>query len=105
MEIEEKTKFTVQGSRKKPNIALEESHHIKGRAKTGEPYQKVTICLFEKHVLFLDKIVLAIREKTGKRIKRAELVRALVDNAARMMNPGHDDFENQVKILFTGQGK
>ena len=76
-----KAKDIFTRTTKKPDIGLEVAPRIKGRPRTTEPYQKVTVCLFDRHVLALDKLALAIREKTGQRVCRAELVRALVDQA------------------------
>jgi len=76
--------------------------HSKGRP-AGPDYEKVTVCLYPKHVLFLDKVVLAIREKTGRRVKRAELIRAVLDNMAAWVDPARADFERAVKGLFPGQ--
>ena len=71
----------------------------KGRP-AGPDYEKITVCLYPKHVLFLDKVVLAIREKTGKRVKRAELIRAVVDNMASWVDPTRANFEQVIKGLF-----
>ena len=75
---------------------------IKGRPQASEPYQKVTVCLFDRHVLFLDKVALAIREKTGKHVKRAELVRSIVDHAAAWVRPDKPDadFDKAVRSLL-----
>lgn len=51
----------------------------KGRA---EPYQKVTVCLYDRQVLWLDKTALEILERTGKHINRAALIRDILDHAA-----------------------
>jgi len=75
---------------------------VKGRPPAAETYEKVTICLFKKHVLFLDRVTLAIREKTGRGIRRAELVRALVDQAADTLEPEKADFEKTVLKMFPG---
>lgn len=100
MANERKLKVTSRNITKKSNVELAHIPRIKVPSPGGEPYQKVTVCLFDKHVLFLDKVALAIREKTGKRIKRAELVRALVDQAAGMIQPAREDFEKAIRNLF-----
>ncbi len=84
----------------KAAIAPKAAPRIKGRPAAPESYEKVTICLFKKHVLFLDRVTLAIREKTGRGIRRAELVRALIDQAADTLDPGKDDFEKTIRKLF-----
>jgi hypothetical protein len=86
----------------KAKIAPETAPRVKGRPPATESYEKVTICLFKKHVLFLDRVSLAIREKTGRGIRRAELVRALVDQAADTLDPGKDDFVKTILKMFPG---
>jgi len=81
-------------------ISLEVTPRVKGRPKLGEHYQKVTICLYDRHVLYLDKVGLAIQEKTGDHVKRAELCRALVDHAAAWLHPDKPDFDKAVKSLL-----
>jgi len=87
---------------RKPDIGLEVAPRIKtGRPKV-EPYQKVTVCLFDRQTLWLDKLSLAIREKTGQHVARAELVRALVDRSAdtiRLDKPDAD-FDKAVRSLL-----
>lgn len=84
------------------DIGLEVAPRIKGRPRLAESYQKVTVCLFDRHVLFLDKVALAIREKTGKRVNRAELVRSIVDHAAAFLRPDKPDadFDKAVRSLL-----
>ncbi|MCX6566913.1 MAG: hypothetical protein NTW38_10930 [Candidatus Aminicenantes bacterium] len=84
----------------KAGIAPKTAPRVKGRPPAAETYEKVTICLFKKHVLFLDRVTLAIREKTGRGIRRAELVRALVDQAADTLDPAKEDFEKTIRKLI-----
>lgn len=87
----------------KPDIALEVAPRIMGRPKAAEAYQKVTVCLFNRQTIWLDKVRLAIREKTGQNVHRAELIRALVEHAAawvRLDKP--EDFDKAVKSLLKG---
>lgn len=95
-----KAKDIFQSTTRKPDIGLETAPRIKGRPKAQEAYSKVTVCLFDRHVLFLDRVALAIRERTGKMVKRAELVRDLVEYAAARVDPGKKDFEAAVRDLF-----
>jgi len=97
-----KAKDIFTKTTKKTDIGLDVAPRIKGRPKNAEPYQKVTVCLFDRHVLFLDKVALAIREKTGKHVKRAELVRAIVDHAAAWVHPDKPDadFDKAVRSLL-----
>ncbi len=87
----------------KPDIALEVPPRIMGRPKAAEAYQKVTVCLFNRQTIWLDKVCLAIREKTGKNVHRAELVRALVEHAAVWINLDKpEDFDKAVRSLLKG---
>lgn len=72
------------------------------RARQAEAYQKVTVCLFDRHVNYLDRVALAVREHTGRSLRRAELVRAIVDQAAAAgLDPKGKDFDRAIKALFT----
>lgn len=90
---------------KPADFGLEVTPRFKGRPRATETYQKVTVCLFDRHVLSLDKIALAIREKTGKRVRRAELVRAILDRAATALDPKRSDFDKAVQDLLPSLGK
>jgi hypothetical protein len=39
----------------------------------------ILVSLYESQILFLDRITLAIREKSGESVKRAALIRAIID--------------------------
>lgn len=78
---------------------------IEGRPRAAEPYQKVTVCLFDRHVLLLDKVALAIREKTGQSVRRAELIRAMVEQAAGTLRPDAKGFDKAVRSLLPGLGE
>ena len=55
------------------------------QAKLGRPpvhtdtWSKITVVLFDRQVVFLDRAAVAVRERTGKAISRAEIIRALID--------------------------
>ena len=55
------------------------------RAKRGRPrthreaWTKVSVVMFERQVLDLDRLTTAIRGKTGANLTRAEVIRALLD--------------------------
>jgi hypothetical protein len=89
---------------KPAKIGLDVTPRIKGRPRAAEPYQKVTVCLFDRQVLLLDKIALAIREKTGQHVRRAELVRAIVDQAAGTLKADGKDFDKAVRSLLPRLG-
>lgn len=93
--------FQSTARKRKPDIGLETAPRTMGRPKAEEPYSKVTVILYDRHVLFLDKVALAIRERTGKIVKRAELVRDLVEYAAARVDPDTKGFEEAARELFT----
>ena len=47
-----------------------------------EEWSKVTVVLLNRQVVFLDRLAATIREQTGSTVKRAEILRALVDALA-----------------------
>ena len=68
---------------KRPVIGLEVAERMgRGRPGAGEPYQKVTVTLYDRQILMLDKVALAFRERTGEFTNRAELIRVIIDQAA-----------------------
>ena len=85
---------------KKADIGIEVKKRIEGRPRAAEPYQKVTVTLFERQIIALDKVALTIRERTGQAVSRAELIRALVDAAAGSLNPEGPDFDKTIRDLF-----
>ena len=85
---------------KKADIGIEVPERIEGRPRAAEPYRKVTVTLFERQIIALDKVALAIRERTGQAVSRAELIRAVVDAAAGSLNPEAPDFDKNIRNLF-----
>ncbi len=96
----EKLQKGLARTTRRPGINLEPTPRVFGRPKAAEPYRKVTVCLYDRHILLLDKAALAVREKTGKIIRRAELVRALVEKFAGSLNPEANAFEKTVRSLL-----
>lgn len=47
-----------------------------------EAWTKVTVVLFNRQIVFLDRLASTIRAQSGAAISRAQLIRALVDAAA-----------------------
>jgi hypothetical protein len=47
-----------------------------------EAWTKVTVVLFNRQILFLDRVAANIRAQSGASISRAQLIRALVDAVA-----------------------
>src|SRR3954471_10512244 len=45
----------------------------------SETWSKVSVVLFDRQIVHLDKLATAIRGKTGKVVNRAEIIRALID--------------------------
>ena len=85
---------------KKADIGIEVPERVKGRPTAAESYRKVTVTLFDRQIFYLDKVALAIREKTGQVVHRAELIRAILDKAAGSLNPEAKDFDKTVRELF-----
>src|SRR5437762_13999878 len=58
-----------------------------GKRKPGRPpvhdeaWTKVTVVLFNRQIVFLDRLASNIRAQSGAAISRAQLIRALVDAA------------------------
>jgi hypothetical protein len=85
---------------KTPDIGLEVAPRQKvGRPKAVEKYQKVTVILFDRQVIALDKIATAIFEKERKHVKRAELIRLIVDQAVAGVQPDKPGFDKAVRSL------
>jgi hypothetical protein len=57
----------------------------KAKAGRGRPpvhtetWSKVSVVLFDRQILHLDRLVTDIRGKSGKILNRAEIIRALID--------------------------
>ena len=85
---------------KRPVIGAEVAERIEGRPRAAEPYQKVTVTLYDRQIIALDKVALAIRERTGQAVSRAEMIRAVLDKAAGSLNPEAPDFDKNVRELF-----
>ena len=44
-----------------------------------ETWSKVSVVLFDRQILHLDRLAIGIRGKSGKVLNRAEIIRALID--------------------------
>jgi hypothetical protein len=52
----------------------------RGRPRThNEAWTKVSVVMFERQVIELDRLTNAIRSKTGANLTRAEVIRSLLD--------------------------
>ena len=101
MEAGEKTSDTFKPTpEKRAGIGGEVPERIGGRPRAAEPYQKVTVTLYERQILSLGKVALVIRERTGQAVSRAELIRAILDATAGSLNPEAKDFDKNVRGLF-----
>jgi hypothetical protein len=49
-----------------------------------EAWTKVTVVLFNRQIVFLDRLSANIRAKTGAAVSRAQLIRALIDGSRIM---------------------
>jgi len=45
----------------------------------NETWSKVSVVLFDRQILLLDRLATAVRPKNGKQLNRAEIIRALID--------------------------
>jgi hypothetical protein len=45
----------------------------------SETWSKVSVVLFDRQIVHLDRLAITIHAKTGKVINRAEIIRALID--------------------------
>ena len=79
-------------STQEPTIGLDVAPRTKGRPAAAEAYEKATVCIYKRQVVFLDRVALNISERTGRHVRRAELFRALVEMAIQ-----DQDFEKNVE--------
>lgn len=69
-----------------------------------ENWSKVTVVLLDRQILFLDQLALEIRKKTGSVVKRAEIIRALVDSLETSnLDIDQCGSEKELKQYFTEQ--
>ena len=69
-----------------------------------EAWSKVTVVLLNRHIVFLDRLATDIRERTGTAIKRAEIIRALIDVLAESdLDLTHATSAAELKALLAAQ--
>jgi hypothetical protein len=85
---------------KKDNAGINIPERREGRPRAAESYQKVTVTLYDRQILFLDKAILVIRERTGQAVNRAELIRAVLDAATGSLNSEAKDFDTNIRELL-----
>lgn len=93
--IHSSTRGTLMARRRKPNptnsttdIFSPTPRPATVKRRPGRPpvheeaWTKVTVVLFDRQIVFLDRLAANIREQSGAAISRAQLIRALVDASA-----------------------
>lgn len=70
---------------KKTDIFAPTRRPVAGKRKPGRPpvhdeaWTKVTVVLFNRQIVFLDRLAANIRAQSGAAISRAQLIRSVVD--------------------------
>src|SRR3954466_8399414 len=66
--------------RTKPTKVRSKSRAARGRPPVHtESWSKVSVVLFDRQILHLDRLATDIRGKSGRAVNRAEIIRALID--------------------------
>jgi hypothetical protein len=66
-----------------------------------EDWKKVTVVLLERQIVFLDRLALDIRQNTGVSIRRAEIIRALIDALEKSdIDPKNVSSESKLRDLM-----
>ncbi len=66
--------------RVKPGNARPATRAVRGRPPVHqETWSKVSVVLFDRQIVHLDRLATDIRGRSGKPINRAEIIRALID--------------------------
>ena len=89
-----------------PGQAPESSEGWSGRPSVhSEVWSKVTVVLLNRQIVYLDRLSADIRATSGAVIKRAEMIRALIDCLAEAkIDPSKIHSEDGLKNLFKSQG-
>ena len=77
----------------------------RGRPRVhDESYRKVTVVLLDRHVINLDQLSVDIRKNNGAIVKRAELIRAMIDAVAESgVDLTHAASEGDVKAILASK--
>jgi hypothetical protein len=73
---------------KKADLLAPAKRAAAGKRRPGRPpihdeaWTKATVVLFNRQIVFLDRLAANIRAQSGAAISRAQLIRALVDSVA-----------------------
>jgi hypothetical protein len=79
---------TSRTAKPSPDIFAPTRKAAAGKRKPGRPpvhdeaWTKVTVVLFNRQIVFLDRLAANIRAQSGAAISRAQLIRALLDAVA-----------------------
>ncbi len=65
-----------------------------------EPYQKISVALYDRQIVALDRAAAEIRERTGQTVSRAELIRTVLDASVGLLNPESSRFDDNVRELL-----
>src|SRR5512132_4538074 len=75
----------IRTAKASPDILAPTRKASNGKRKPGRPpvhdeaWTKVTVVLFNRQIVFLDRLAANIRAQSGAAISRAQLIRALLD--------------------------
>ena len=65
---------------KRTSVKARPIHKGRGRPPVhSETWTKVSVVLFDRQIVHLDRLVTDIRGRSGKVVNRAEIIRALID--------------------------
>jgi hypothetical protein len=51
----------------------------RGRPRESEPWSRVTVVLYDRQIVRLDRLTASIRRNSGKVVNRAALIRGVID--------------------------
>jgi hypothetical protein len=83
-----KTKASTKTAKRSGDASAPTRRTVAARRKPGRPpvhdeaWTKVTVVLFNRQIVFLDRLAANIRAQSGAAISRAQLIRALLDAVA-----------------------
>ena len=78
----------IKALKPSPDIFAPTRQSTTGKRKPGRPpvhdeaWTKVTVVLFNRQIVFLDRLAANIRAQSGAAISRAQLIRAVLDAVA-----------------------
>jgi hypothetical protein len=81
-------RLTAKPAKASADLVVPARRNVAARRKPGRPpvhdeaWTKVTVVLFNRQIVFLDRLAANIRAQSGAAISRAQLIRALLDAVA-----------------------